>query len=154
MASWKAPIAPSTALGERPSSRCRPSSSASKAALSFGMALDAIGRTPRMLVRSWPLTFRAISSCTRKLSARSPSKLPDQRWASLAASISSAVTRTRLPCRRTEPSTICRTPSVSAIWGSVRLLPLSATTDVREITFRLSTCASWLMISSVMPSLK
>ena len=107
-----------------------------------------------MLLSSWPLTLRAISSCTRKLSARSPSKLPDHRCASLAASISSAVTRTRVPCRRTEPSTMCRTPSVSAICGRVSWLPLSARTEVREITLRLSTWASWLMISSVMPSLK
>ena len=129
-------------------------SSASNAALFVGLVIRAMGRTPWMLVSSSPLTFRAISSCTRKLSARSPSKLPDQRWASLAASISSAVTLTRLPSRRTEPSTMCRTPRVSAICGSVSGVPLSARTEVREITFRLSTWASWLMISSVMPSLK
>ena len=109
---------------------------------------------PRMLERSSLLTLRAISSWTRKLSARLPSKVPDQRCASLAASINSAVTRTRLPWRRTEPSTICRTPRVSAICGSVSGLFLSASTEVREITLRLSTWASWLMISSVMPSPK
>ncbi len=56
--------------------------------------------------------------------------------------------------RWTEPSSTCRTPRVSAICGTVSPFEARATTEVREMTLRPLIRASWVMISSVRPSLR
>jgi hypothetical protein len=52
---------------------------------------------------------------SRFSTVNSRSKVSDQRWASVAASISCALIRTRLPARCTPPSSTVPTPSSAAI---------------------------------------
>ncbi len=58
---------------------------------------------------------RVISSCNAKIPWNSRSKVSDHKVNPFHASISSAVTRTRLPSRRTVPSSTCSTFNFSAI---------------------------------------
>jgi len=65
-----------------------------------------------------------------------------------------AAIRTRLPARRTLPSSTDATPRSSAISRTLFVVSLYRMTDVRLITLSPSTGASTVRISSVIPSLK
>ena len=62
--------------------------------------------------------------------------------------------RTRSPARRTLPSRIVATPSSAAISRRGFWVPLYRITEVREMTFRSRIFASWVRMSSVIPSAK
>ena len=57
-------------------------------------------------------------------------------WRSLSASINCTTRRTRLPDRRTLPSSTADTPSSCAIARMLWALARYCITDVREITFK------------------
>src|SRR5687767_14211777 len=96
----------------------------------------------------------AISSCIAKTSVIGRSYRSDHNWVPSAAAINWAVTRIRSPARRTLPSRTLVTPSACAMRRTSSFLPLNENAEVRAITFRPSTCASALMISSARPSPK
>src|SRR6266478_103347 len=97
---------------------------------------------------------RVISSCSAKIPCISRSYVSDQIVNPSPASISSAVIRTRLPSRRTLPSSTCPTFNLDAISPSSASLSLNQNEDRRAATRRPSTFASAPRSSSAIPSPK
>ena len=96
----------------------------------------------------------ANSLCKANRSVISRSKVSDQMFASVHASMSWALTRTRLPNRRAVPSRICATPNATPISRRFREPLLNCCTEVRLITFRSATLARFERMSSCTPAAK
>ena len=105
-------------------------------------------------VRTLSAIARAISSWTSKISAISRSYRSDHTWKPLATSTSCTVTRTRLPDRRTLPSSTVPTLSFDPISARSDDRPLNENDDARAATRRPSICDSAFRISSASPSPK
>ena len=96
----------------------------------------------------------ANSLCKAKRSVISRSNVSDQICASVRASMSCALTRTRLPTRRAVPSRICATPRSTPISRTFREPLLNCCTEVRLITFKSATLARLERTSSCTPAAK
>ena len=110
-------------------------------------------RPPRWTL-SAPTIERAMSSCTANTSARSRSYSSAQSWYPSRALTSCAEIRTRLPLRRTLPSSTDPTSSARPTWRTSTSRPLYWKAEVRAATRSPSTLLSSLISSSVSPSLK
>ena len=104
--------------------------------------------------RSAPAICSATSVWIAKMSVRSRSYVSAQRCSSLSRSMSCATMRTRLPARRTLPSSSVAAPSCSPISRRLRSRFLNCITDVREITLIERTFDRCAITSSVIPSAK
>jgi hypothetical protein len=96
----------------------------------------------------------AISSCTAKTSCARRSNVSCQMTRPSAALVSSAVTRTRSPARRTVPLSTELTSSAFPTSGALAFWPLKRAAEFRPASRSPGTRASAVVSSSAMPSEK